>query len=147
VLAPRRHKGSRILRKAGSAEAWAGRQEARADAAVEPHSPGYRLDLAADLFAKVRDIIDKADLERKERVRRVFDQLGICRVGDEQGRLAPRERRIKLFKQGGCASIVGADDDAVRMQEVLDRRALAQELGIGGDREVQPRPFLGHYFA
>ncbi len=32
-----------------------------------------------------------------------------------------------------------ADDDAVGPLEILDRRALAQELGIGGDLEVEGR--------
>ena len=31
---------------------------------------------------------------------------------------------------------LGADDHAVRLHEVVDRVALLQELGVGGDREL-----------
>ena len=36
----------------------------------------------------------------------------------------------------------GADDDAVRPLEVVDRGALAQEFRIGDDGEIGVRPFL-----
>ena len=35
----------------------------------------------------------------------------------------------------GGALVVGADDDAVGLEEVLDRGALLQELGIADDAE------------
>ena len=33
------------------------------------------------------------------------------------------------------ALVLGADDDAVRLHEVVDRRALLQELGVADDAE------------
>jgi hypothetical protein len=45
------------------------------------------------------------------------------------------ERRVQLAQQRGRALILRTDDDAVRAHEILDRRALLQELRIGDDTE------------
>ena len=45
------------------------------------------------------------------------------------------ERRVELLHQLGRARILGADDDAVGLHEVVDGRALLQELGVADDAE------------
>ena len=48
---------------------------------------------------------------------------------------AVSERRVDALEQLGGALISGSHHDAIRMQEVNDGRAFAQELGIGNDIE------------
>ncbi len=44
------------------------------------------------------------------------------------------ERRVDLLHQRDRLVVGRADDDPVGLHEVLDRRALAEKLGIGDDR-------------
>ena len=54
--------------------------------------------------------------------------------------LVAHERRVELAHQRARALVVGADDDAVGLHEVLDRGAFLQELRVGDDRErISPR--------
>ena len=54
-------------------------------------------------------------------------------VGDDH---RPLERRVELEQRHRHLLAGRADDDAVGPEGVLDRRALAQELGVGDDVEV-----------
>ncbi len=40
-----------------------------------------------------------------------------------------------MAEEIGCAGVVGADDDTVRVEEVGDGGAFAEELGVGDDVE------------
>jgi hypothetical protein len=96
----------------------------------------------ADSLAQVGDLVDEGDLGGEERVRRVLGQLGGAPAGVEDRRLIEIERPIDLGHHLLGALVGQADDDAVGMLEVLDRGALAQELGIGDDRDVGVGPCL-----
>ena len=117
-----------IFRKAAATEADARFEKRRSDALVQTHSPGDRDDVCADLFADVRNLVDEADLGRQERVGRVLDHLG-------RGHARADDRGAERLIQGGDAvTVFGAelaDDDAVRLEEVRDGRALFEELGVG----------------
>ena len=62
--------------------------------------------------------------------------------GEQERRLVQIERPVDLGHDLARALVLGADDDAVGTLEVLDRRALAQEFGIGHDGEVGVGPRL-----
>ena len=55
---------------------------------------------------------------------------------EHHGRIAQGEWLVEAPHQLARALIVGADEHPVGVHEVLDRGALAQELGIGADGEV-----------
>ena len=106
--------------------------------------PRDLLDVAADLLAEIGDFVDEGDLGGEEGVGGVFDQFGGAPCGVEHRRLVEIERPVEVRHHLLGALVGGADDDAVGMLEVLDRRAFAQELRIGHDRHVGVGPGLGH---
>ena len=111
-------------------------QELRADAPVEPHALGHVVDVGAHQLAEPRDLVDERDLDREKPVGRVLDELRRGDVGDEKRRLDQVERPVDLLEHLDGAGVAGADDDAVRPQEVGHGRALAEKLRIRDDREV-----------
>ena len=68
----------------------------------------------------------KRDLRGEERVGGELDHLGAGDVGAHERRV---ERRVELDDRVAGPVAVVADDDAVGLQEVRDRRALLEELG------------------
>ena len=62
-------------------------------------------------------------------------QLGARAVHHHDRRAGPRERPVQLRHDLGAARVVGANHHAVGLQEVLDGRALLQELRIAHDAE------------
>ncbi len=75
-----------VLRKARAAEARTGMQKLAADAAIEADPLGHVLDIGADPFAQIGDLVDKGDLGREEGVGGVFDQFGGLDVGKQHRR-------------------------------------------------------------
>ncbi len=133
-----------VFGEARAAEARPGMQELAADAPVEPDAARHVLDVGADLLAEIGDLVDEGDLGREKTVGGVFDELGRLQRGEENRRLDEIERAVKLAQHGAGALALGADHHPVGAHEVLDRRALAQELGIGGDVELPVRPAAAH---
>jgi hypothetical protein len=130
------------------AEADAGLQELAADAVVQAHALRDLDDVGAGLLADVRDLVDEGDLRREERVRGELHHLGARDVrADELAVLVAavgggEERAVQLGD--GVAGPVARvpDDDAVGPEEVVDRRALLQELGARDVAEAV-LPLLG----
>ena len=60
----------------------------------------------------------------------------VRRLVNEDRRLVEIERAVDLAHHRFGALVLDADDDAVRALEVGDRRAFAQEFGIGDDGEI-----------
>ena len=83
-------------------------------------------DVGAGLLADVGDLVDERDLRGEERVGGELDHLRAGDVGAHERRV---ERRVELDDRVAGPVAVVADDDAVGVQEVLDRRALLEELG------------------
>ena len=125
-----------VLGKARAAEARTGVQELRADAAVETHAARDLLHVGADLLAEIGHLVDEGDLGGEKRVGRVFDQLGGAPAGEHDRRLVDEQRPVELAHHPARPLVLGADHDAVRPLEVLDRRALAQEFRIRHHREI-----------
>ena len=114
-----------VLGEARAAEADPRLQELRPDAVVEPHAARDLDDVGARLLADVGDLVDEGDLRGEERVGGELDHLGAADVGAHQRRV---ERRVELDHRVARPVAVVADDDAVGVEEVLDRRALLEEL-------------------
>ena len=144
--------GSDVLGEAGASVTDSGAEEAGADAAVEAHAAGDLLDVCAGGLAEVGDGVDEGDFEGEECVGGVLDDLRRLGGGEQQGRRggggaaagdgvrlgvvgAGGEWGVDAGEQVGGGFGIGADDDAVRVEEVCDGGALAQELGVGDDVE------------
>ena len=116
-------------------------QELEADARVVAHADRDLAHVGVDRLAEVRDRVDERDLGREERVRRVLDHLGRRGVGDEHRRVRPT---VELGDAHRRLAVLAADHDAVGVQEVADRLALAQELGVRRDgHALEQRARLG----
>ena len=135
LLGDLRHRPG-VLREAGAAVAGAGVEELRTDAVVEPHAAGDDLDVGADPLAELRDLVDEGDLGRQEAVGGVLDHLGRLDIGDHERHTGGLERGVDVEHDVDGALRARADDDAVGAEEVLDRRAFAQELGVRDHREL-----------
>ena len=126
-----------ILREAGAAEARAGGEELRADAVVEADAERQLLHVGAGQLAEPRQLVDEGHLGGEEGVRRVFDELRrLHRRGDDQRPALAGQRHVELLEQLARPLRMRADDDAVRLHEIGDGVALAQELRVGGDGEA-----------
>ena len=110
-----------------------GPQEGVADALVVAHAEHDVVDVGADRLAHRGDGVDEADLGGEEGVAGVLDGLGRGRVGDLERR---GEAEVEPGDADGGALVVGADHDPVGVQEVVDGRALAEELGVRHDEHV-----------
>ena len=132
----------RVLGEAAPAPARAGLEELVADALVVAHAQHDVLDVGADRLAHGGDGVDEADLGGEEGVGRVLDRLGRRRVGDDDRRGHPD---VERGHPHGGRLVVAADHDAVGVEEVVHRRALAQELGVRHhDHVVAPEHPLDH---
>jgi len=120
-------------------------QELVADAAVKADAAGDLLDVRPHPFAEAGDFIDEGDLGGEEGIGRVFDQLGRFQVGGQDREIAQVERPVDLRHHLRRALVLDADHHPVGLHEILDRRALAQELGVGGNVELRLRVGLGDH--
>ncbi len=119
-------------------------QELRADAVVETDAARDLLHVGAGALGEIGDLVDERHLRREERIGRVLDQFGGAAAGVHDRRLVQIERPVDFGDHLLRTLVVGADHDPVRMLEVADRRALAQELRIGGDDDIGRRIGLAH---
>jgi len=130
-----------ILLKAGTAEADRRLEEFRADAAVPPDGVGHLVHVRPGRLAQGRDGVDGGDALGEEGVRH---ELGEFRR-PEVGRDDPLARHpVRIDADEGLDRLVpigrafAADQHAVGIGEVLDRRALRQKLGVGKHLKLQP---------
>ena len=88
--------------------------------------------------AQIGDLVRERDQRREQRVGGVLDELGRGVAGAQDRRVG--EVAVELLLHLLAAPVDAADHDPVGAHEVVDRRALGQELGIHADAEVRPRP-------
>ena len=86
------------------------------------------LDVGAERIGEVGELVHERDPRRQHRIGRVLGELGRAHVHQQQPLVVALERRVDGAHRGDRALVVGADDDAVGPHEILDRRALLQEL-------------------
>ncbi len=94
---------------------------------VVAHAERDLAHIGINRLTKVRDRVHERDLGGEERVRRVLDHLRRRGVGDEHRRI---ERPVELAHAHRDRRVVATDHDAVGLEEVPYRRALAKELGV-----------------
>ena len=124
-----------VFRKAAAAESDARKQERRPDAPIGADRLAHLIDVRAERFADVRHLVHEGDARGENRVRRVLAQLGAGEVHHHDRRAGARERRIQLDHQLARAIVFDADDDAIGLEEILDRRPLLQKLRVADDAE------------
>ena len=124
-----------VLGEARAAVADPGGEEAGPDPPVEADAARDLEHVRAGLLADVRDLVDERDLGRQERVRRELDHLGARDVGAHERRAERLVQRADGVAGPAVLAVV-ADDDAVGVDEVRDRRALLEELRAGDVREA-----------
>ena len=88
-------------------------------------------------LAQVRHLVDEGDLDRQEGVGGIFRQLRGLDAGEHDRRLDQVERAIELPQHVAGALAFRADHHPVGAHEIADGVALAQELRIGRNVEVE----------
>src|SRR5579884_2271057 len=119
-------KASDVLLEAWSAEAYPRGAESRPDPPVLPDAVQDVLSVGIERVAEIGDLVRKADLQGQKRIGESFDQLGVSVRRDD-------DRAAEDFEQA-CISLrrffrLRADDDAVGVQEIFDRRTFPQKFG------------------
>ena len=126
-------RGGRVFGEAGASETGSREKKLGADPAIEAHPASDGVHVRAHELAKPRDLVDERDLDRQKAVRRVLDQLRGSDVRDHERRFREEERAVDLRHDLDRAGVGSADHDAVGAQEVGDRRAFPEKLGVGDD--------------
>ncbi len=122
-----------VLRETRSTEAEPGVEKGFTDTAIRAdagHDVGH---VGADALAHGGDLVDERDLRGQERVGGVLDHLGGPHVGRDDRRA---QRRVEIAHRGFGGGVRNAEDDAIGMHEICDRRTFAQKLGIRQDLDV-----------
>ena len=136
-LLPGAHQCLDVLGETRAAVARAGVEERMTDTRVAADALAHVVDVRADLFAQVGELVHQRDARGEHRVRRVLRHLGRRDVHEQHRIALPHERRIQLAQHRLGLGTVHADHDAVGLEEVLHRRALFQELRVRGDVEFR----------
>ncbi len=123
--------------KTRSAVAAAGVYKGVADSRIRADADAHLLDVGADAFRQIRQLVHEADLGREHRIGRVLRQLGRAHVHDQHAIVISIERLVEVAQQFRRARIVRADDDTIGLHEILDRSAFLQEFGVGNDIELR----------
>ena len=111
-------------------------QELVADAPVGADGGRHLLHIGAGRLAQIGNLVDEADLHGEEGVGGIFGELGGFPAHEHHRRVAQSERLVQPLHEVLRPLVVAADQHAVRMHEVVDGRAFAQEFRIGADREI-----------
>ena len=122
-----------VLGKAAPAPSGTGPEERAADSVVGTDALDHVVDVGSNRLAHRRHRVDERDLHGQKAVGGVLDGFGRRRVGEDDVGV---ERRVEGRHPLGTGAFVAADDDTVGVEEIVHRRALAQELGIGDDPHV-----------
>ena len=121
--------------EAAPAVADTGKQKRRPDAPVGGHGAPHLVDVRAEQLADRRDLVHERHAGRQHRIRGVLAQLGARAIHELNGCAGTRERRIQRLHELRRALVLDANHHAVGAHEVVDRRALLEELGIADHAE------------
>ncbi len=121
-----------VFREARPPITQAGVQEIRADPGVVAHPAGDFFDIRAQRLADIGDLIDERDLGREEGIGSVFDHLCRAQIGDDD---RGAQGQMQLGNFFGSLCIQRAEDRAVRVHKIADRRAFPQKFRAGDHPE------------
>ena len=103
------------------------------DAMIQSHSLDNLSDIGLYFVANIGDRIRKGNFHRQEGVRGVLDHFRRGDIGDDHRAL---QRSVEFQNLHSDDLVWGANDDAVRMQGILNRRAFPQEFGVRDNIEI-----------
>src|SRR5262249_25841444 len=129
-----------VLRQARAAEARAGVPEFRPNSIVEPEPARNLLYIRTDTLAKIGYFVDEGDLGVEECVRCVLNEFRCAAAGVEDWSLVQVQWTIDLSCNFLGMLVLGANDDAIRMLEIMDRGAFTQEFRIRHNGKVRIVP-------
>ena len=129
-LGRRRRKGAHVLGKARAAPADPGLEEGGPDPRVRADDPLDLADVGSHGLADAGHLVHERHLGREEGVRRVLGHLGRPAAGQDDGRL---EAGVQLGDPRRDVGRPGADDDPVRVHEVVHGGPFTQELRVRCD--------------
>src|SRR3984957_1278166 len=132
-----------ILRKARSAVARARVDKAVADARIGADAHAHFFNIRATALRDVCELVHEADFGREHGIGGVLGELRGAHVHDDEAVVIAREGFIERAHELLRARILGADDDTVRLHEVLDGHALFEEFGVRDDVELGAHAALG----
>ena len=122
-----------VLLKAGSAKAHRSLKELRSDAGVGADRTRDLVNVGARRFAKRGNRVDRGNALRKKRIGDELGKLGGPKIR-RQDALAwnpPRINRHQLLDGGEAfRRLFAANQNAIRILQILHRRALCEKLGI-----------------
>ena len=122
--------GLHVLREAGAPVAYAGEEEALADAAVGADADAHHVHVGAHPFAEVGDLVHEGDAGGEVGVGGVLGHLGRALVHEDDGVALSHEGLVQLVHHLAGALGTGAHHHAVGLHEIVHGDALAQELGV-----------------
>ena len=128
-------RGAQVLGQAAAAEGEAGLEVSLADVELRvlAHQVHDFESVDAQRTAQPRGFIREGDLQRMKIVAGVLHHLGRAHRGADE---LARQVAEQCFQPLGRGFMVGADDGERRLVVVADRAALAQELGLEAQEEV-----------
>ena len=127
--------GAGVLRQAGAAPAGTGTEELPPDPRVVAHAEHHVVHVGAHGLAHRGDGVDEGELGGQEGVGGVLDDLGRRRIRHDQGR---GDAEVEAGHADRRGLVVGTDHDPPGVEEVVDRGALPEELGVRDDEDVGP---------
>ena len=122
---------ARVFRKTRTAETRPGMEKLTADATVHAHSSGDVVNIAADPFTKVGDFVDEGNLGREKGIGCVLGEFGGFERSDHKWSFNQVKRPIKVAHDRNRFFVRTSNHHTIGSHEIVDGRALAQELGIG----------------
>ena len=135
VVAGGRLQGPYVLRETASAVARARIEKLIADPRIGADAVANRFDVRAQTLREIGELVHERDARRQHRIRRIFGELGGAHVHHQHSLMAPLKRRVNAAQRRDGVRVVAADDDAIGTHEIVDGRALLEELRIGDDGE------------
>ena len=87
----------------------------------------------ADRVGEISDLVDRRYLRGEQSVVRILDELGRARVDAD---LVAVPNRIELLERGQSRFVLVSQDNAIRLHEICDGGAFAQEFGIHAKAEA-----------
>jgi len=128
-----------VARKTRTAESQPALEVPTAHARVGPDRCGHHVDVRArNPLADQRQLVGEADLHGHVAVEAQLGDLRVGQVHDRIVRIVLHHGRVQLPAQLRRPLVGGADEQHVRMEEVVNHRPQRDELGIVDEPEVPP---------
>ncbi len=105
----------------------------------DPMPDAHRLDVGAEVLRQIGQFVHEADFGGQHGVGGVLGELRRAHVHDDHAVAIMGEGLIQGSQQLRGALGVGADDDPVRLHEVIDGRPLLQEFRVRDHVELDRR--------